>query len=387
MIDLHEVAGQDYGVADRTQDPGLSLLLTPLMARKRLILKCTLAALLCGVLVSFIWPSNYTATARILPPQQSQSIASSMMGQLGTLAGLTGGASSLGLKNPADLYVGILKSSTISDDIIKKFGLQQYYRARYLSATRKSLAEHSGIEAGKDGIITIEFTCHQPALCADVANQYVDELFLANQRLAITEAGQRRLFFEKEVNKEKENLAQAELAFKQMEEKTGIIQPTAQAEAVIHSVAQIRAELATKEVQLRALGTFATDNNPEVVRTREEIAGLNAQLSKLESDRRIGRGDINLPTSKIPELSLDYLRTLREFRYQEELFQMLSKQYEIAKIDEGKSASLIQVVDHAMVPDHRSGPNRLLIAAFGAIAGALAASLVILYQHRQTLAF
>lgn len=353
-----------------------------LNARRKLIAKwAAVCALVAGVLF-FVIPAQYSAVTRILPPQQAQSTATAMLGQFGALAGLAG--KDIGLKNPMDLYVGILKSRSIADAIIQKFGLQSYYREKKLSSARKDLEKHSDIAAGKDGLITIRYENKSPERAAEVANAYVEQLYDANKRLAISEAAQRRLFFEKALEAEKDQLANAEVDLRKTQESTGLIQLNSQSEAIIRSVAQLQAQLAAKEVQLQSIRSFATSENPEVILLEQEISALRVQLARVERDNKLGEGNIEIPTGKIPEAGLQYIRKLREVKYHEGLFEMLAKQFEAAKIDEGKSAPLIQVVDTAIPPDKRAGLNVLQTIVLGFFAGIFLGCLHTWYLNSRT---
>lgn len=355
-------------------EPEISLveLATILLRRKRLIAGSTLgAAAIAAIVVSFI-PPTFKAEATILPPQEQQSsLAAFASGALGGLAG-SSMASSLGLKNPADLYIGILGSRTISDDMIGRFHLHDVYGKKLQSDTRKALANYTSFTAGKDSLISISVEDHDPKRAADMANAFVDELYRANSRLAITTAAQRRLFFEQELAKEKDALAAAEVALKNTEQATGLLAPTGQAEVLLRSGAQLRAEIASREVQLQALRTYATEENPKVEVLKREIEALRGQLSSLESKDASGSA-FNLSAGKLPQSSLEYIRKARDLKYHETLYELLAKQYEAARIDEAKQAAVIQVVDRAVVPDKKNSPNRTLIIALAAAAGLLGA--------------
>jgi capsule polysaccharide export protein KpsE/RkpR len=207
-----------------------------------------------------------------------------------------------------------------------------------------------------------------------MANAYVADLYGMNSRLAITEAAQRRVFFDRELADERNALTIAENDLKQSEENSGVIQLSGQAESIIRSLAQLRAEIASREVQLQSMRTFATDQNPDTVRTQEEIAALREQLAQLERDPRNSQpGTTGIVSGRVPEVSLEYARRLREVRYHESLFELLSKQSEAARIDEAKAAPIIQVVDRAIPPDKKSSPHRTLITlGFGVIGFFLA---------------
>jgi len=346
-------------------------LLIVLAKRKRLIAAITIGAAVLAGIVSLLLPNRYTATTKILPPQQSQSASSMLLNQLagggmGPLAALAG--SSLGLKNPSDIYIGILKSRSIQDALIQQFNLMSVYRDKRLSDTRKDLSGYSDIVAEKEGLISISVEDKDPRRAAAVANAYVDDLRQVTQHLAISEASQRRLFFEQQVQQAKEDLSNAELALKETEQKTGMIQLDSQAKAVIEAIGNLRAQVAAKEVQLQAMQSFATEQNPQRILVQQQVAGLREQLRKLEGQAG-GDGDPVLGTGKIPGAGLEYVRKLRDVKYYETIFELLAKQYEAAKIDESREAAVIQVLDQATEPDRKSSPKRLLIIALCAICG------------------
>ncbi|HZQ42560.1 MAG TPA: Wzz/FepE/Etk N-terminal domain-containing protein [Acidobacteriaceae bacterium] len=371
----------DDALAARRDSVDVLDLLLVLAHRRRLIFLVTAAGLLAGVMLSLLLKPNFTATAVILPPQQESSTAS-LLNQLGPLASL-GGASALGLKNPADMYVGILGSRTIADNLIGQFKLQHVYKLKNMQETRKVLKSNTDIEAGKDGLIQISVTDHDPNRASELANAYVDQLYSMNSNLAITEAAQRRVFFDQQLNGEKKELENAEDDLRATEQKTGLIQLTSQAQMIINSIAQLRAEIASREVELQSLRTSSTEQNPDVIRVNEEIATMRAQLAKLEDNqhRQVQPGDIAIPAGNVPQESLEYLRKYREVRYHETLFDLLTKQYEAARIDEAKSAPIIQVVDHAIPPDKRSGPKRLLILVGTTFAAFIFSSIWVLVMH------
>jgi tyrosine-protein kinase Etk/Wzc len=317
-----------------------------------------------GVLVCIFSKPIFTATAIILPPQQGQSLAA-MMGQLGALVSLTGmgGSSGGALKTPSDLYIGILESRTIADNVISRFHLQQLYQTRKMEDTRSALKNNSRFLSGKDGLIHISFDDHDPNRASEVANAYVDELYSMNSHLAITEAAQRRAFFDQELADEKSALTVAEDDLKKVAEKTGIIHLGGQAESIIRGLALLRAEIASREVEIDSMRMFATDQNPVAIRAREEINSLRQQLAKLENDPRNPElsDTVGIPAERMPAISLEYARKFREVKYHEALYELLAKQYEAARIDEAKAAPIIQVVDRAVPPDKKSGPHRLWI--------------------------
>jgi tyrosine-protein kinase Etk/Wzc len=337
-------------------------LLIVLSRRKRLLLGITLAAAAVGAVTALLLPNRYTATATILPPQQNQSLAASMIGQLGGALGPMAAIAQkdLGLKNPNDLYIGMLRSRTVEDALIGRFDLQRWYRARTMSDARRDLETASDIVVGKEGFIRISVEDTSRARAPQIANAYVDQLRHLTQELAVTEAGQRRLFFERQLEVAKNNLADAEQALKETELKTGMIQLDGQAKAIIDSVVKLRALIAAKEVELRGMRLFSTEQNPDVRQSEEQLSGLREELARLEGEGE-GAGNVEVPTGKVPEAGLEYVRRLREVKYAETLFEMLAKQYEAARLDEARTAAVIQVLDAAIEPDRKSSPKRGLI--------------------------
>jgi tyrosine-protein kinase Etk/Wzc len=340
---------------------------------KKIVISLVLFSAVGSIIVSLLLPNIYVGTAKVLPPQQNQSSAAMVLGQLGGLAGLAGG--SIGLKNPNDLYVGMLKSRTIADGIIERFSLQNLYRKDTLVETRDRLADKSSITAGKDGLITIEYEDEDAERAAAVANAYVEGLESLTRALALTEAAQRRLFFEQQLKTAKEDLTEAEVALKLTQEKTGLIKLDDQGRAIIEAVASLRGHIAAKEVELRAMRAFATEQNSDYVRVQQQLLALRGELLKLEKARISGDGDILLPTGKVPEAGLEYLRKFRDVKYNETIFELLAKQFEMAKIDEAKDAGVVQVVDKAIAPDRKSKPKRAIIVVISTLVGSFLAVL------------
>ncbi len=369
-----------------TQEDTVDLLeLSVLLARRKrfILLSGVILAVLTAGMTLIIKPT-FTAKVDILPPKKSSSPLA-QLGALSALAGAGGGAASaLGLKNPDDEYIGLLQSQTIADGLIQRFQLESLYKKKKLSDTRKMLSNNTKIVSEKSGMISIAVEDPDPKRAADIANAYVDELHDLMGHLAITEAGQRRLFFEQQLEQEKDKLADAEIALVATEQKTGIIQPAGQAQATIMSITQLRAQIAASQIQLQGLETSATPENPEVILLQTQIAGLESHLADLEKGAPSGttgmEDDIGLPSSKVPVASLEYVRKMREVRYHETLFELLARQYEIAKVDEAKAGEIIQIVDPALVPDRKSWPPRTLLTLLAGFLGVLFASFWVIIQ-------
>jgi uncharacterized protein involved in exopolysaccharide biosynthesis len=349
-------------IKEQPDEINLLDLLLALVQHKKFIFWITAGAAVIATLVSLLIPNRYTAVTKILPPQQNQSLASSLMGQLGSLGPMAGIAQNgLGLKNPNEIYAGMLKSRSVEDALIQRFDLMSVYGDAKMSDARKDLEENSAIDLGKEGLISISVEDKSGKRAAEIANGYVEELRKVTQRLAVTEASQRRLFFEQELQEAKNNLANAEQAMKKTQETTGIIQLDGQARAIIESVVVLKAQIAAKEVQLRAMRSFATEQNPDLILAEQQLAGMRSQLASMQKQSGGGDGDVQVATGKVPEAGLEYVRKLRDVKYYETIFELLAKQYEAAKLDEAKNAAIIQVLDPAIEPDRKSSPKRSLI--------------------------
>ena len=343
------------------ESAALNLLLI-LSREKRKLIGSSLSGLLLGTCLAFARHPTFTATATILPPQAPQSSFSSLMGQLGSLSALGGGGASSLLKNPADLYVGILQSRTIADQIIEEFHLRTEWHMQRQNDVRKALSGTVQFEAAKDGMIVITVKDKDPQKASAIANSFVDALNGINSRLAISEASQRRLFFDQQLSEEKSALAAAEEDLKETQQKTGLLSIGGQAEQAIRSIAETRAEIASKEVTLQSMRTYGTDLNPDIIRIQQQINTLRGQLTELQNNQsKLAPGDTQIAANQVPGGSLEYARKLREVKYHSTLLDLLSRQYEAARIDEAKAAPIIQVIDRAVPPDRKSGPPRLLI--------------------------
>lgn len=361
-------------------------LLIVLAKHKRVVLGIPLVVAILVAIVSLFLPNIYTGTTRILPPQQSASAASALLNQLGGalgglggLGGLAGGA--LGVRNPNDLYVGMLKSRTVADSLIDRFDLSKLYEDELLSNTRKILEGRTTIFSGKEGIITVEVDDKDAKRAADLANAYVDELLKLTNRMAVTEASQRRLFFERQLLQAKDNLISAEVVARQGLQKGGISQVDAQGRSMIEVTARLRAQISVKEVQIGSMRTFAAEGNPELQRTQQELEALRRELARIEGSSPVaaaGKGEV------AGSSGLDNLGRLRNVKYFEFLYELLAKQYELAKIDEAKDAAVIQVMDRAIVPDRKSKPRRSLIVLLSAFVALVVSILWVVFSEAVT---
>lgn len=345
--------------------------MTSLARQKKILFLVPCFTVVIAIAVAFLITPKFSSTAVLLPPQQQASGMSAVLGQLGGLAGAAGNIA--GLKNPNDLYTAMLESRTLSDKLIMQFELQKRFDTKTMDDARVGLKKIVTITAEKAGTISISIEDKDPAFAANLANAYVSELSSLTKKLAITDAAQRRLFFEKQLKSVKDDLANAEIALRQTQEKTGMLELEGQVKGIISNVAQLEGTIAAKEVQINSMRSYATNNNPELQRLQSEIQGYRTQLEKLKSGRASKEGDIMVPTGKIPEVGVEYIRKLRDVKYQETIFELLAKQYELAKIDEAKESSTIQVLDEAIPAQKKSKPKRMIIVSLGLFGGIILA--------------
>ena len=317
--------------------------------------------------ITFLISPTFTARAAFISPQQQQNSAASALASLGALAGLAGAGGAI--KSPADQYIAVMQSATVNNRIIDRFELVALYESKFRVDAQKRLKENVRITAGKkDNLITVEVDDKDPVRAAGMANAYIEELRWVTNKLALTEAQQRRAFFEQQLLKTKDALRVAQLGV----QKTGFTAGALKSEpkSAAEAYARTRAELAATDIRLGALRRTMTENSPDIQRLLATQVALRAQLSQFESPLE--------STS-----SQDYVSAYREFKYQEALFEIFAKQFELAKMDEAREGTLIQVLDPATPPERKSKPVRSIIAASTALVTAILAAAFFAMRSRR----
>lgn len=340
-------------IAEDDDEISLLDLLAVVAENLRLLVLAPLAAGLLALGVSSLIAPTFTAKTMFLPPQQQQSAAASMLQSLGALGGVAGAAA--GLKSPGDQYVALLKSASVRDALIERFELQQRFEAKFRDDARKTLDGRIKVSAGtKDGLVTVEVDDEDPKIAAGIANAHIEELQKLLGRLALTEAQQRRAFFERQLAKTKDDLTRAEQALK----STGVHPSVLKANpgTALEGVARLRAAITAQEIKIANLRGYLKEEAPDFRQAMNELATLRAQLSRAaqEETPAASRGD--------------YVERFREFKYQETLFELFARQFELAKVDEAREGAVIQVVDAAQSPERKSKPKRAMIAVVTALA-------------------
>jgi uncharacterized protein involved in exopolysaccharide biosynthesis len=342
-------------------DGELDLFAFVVMLRSRFwrTVACAVLGLVAMATYSLVVKPRYSATASMIIPQQNPSAAGAALQAAGGLDLLGGGN---------EIYVDILLSQTSLDALIQRFHLMEHYNASDLSLAEQALTGSTKASAEREGLMRVTVQDRDPKLAADLANGYLQELDALNQHLSISAAGQRRRFYEAEMVREKDELANAEVALQETEEKTGVIEPGATAQANLGATEQTRSQIRGLQVQLGSLLQSETAQGPDVVRVKAQIATLEGELHSLQTS---GGPDTGTPTVKVPGQTLSYVRRLRDVRFHEGLFDSLQRQYEVAKEQEAKDISMIEVLDPARPAKTKSWPPRTAYTLAGLLVGAL----------------
>jgi uncharacterized protein involved in exopolysaccharide biosynthesis len=352
------------GTPEWTDEDEISLLdlLQTVAENLKLLILGPLAVGLAAFGIGFVIPPTFTAKTTFLPPQAQQSTAASLLQGLGALGGLAGAAA--GIKSPSDQTVALLQSRAVQDALIDEFKLMERYDEKYREDARKELAKNARITSGKkDGLISIEVDDKDPKVAADLANAHLTHLVRLSSRLALTEAQQRRQFFEMQLQDTKAKLTTVENALRAGGVEPGALK--ANPVAAVSALAQAQAQIAAQEVRIGAMRGYLADGAPELRQALTELQALRAQASKLEQSQPMqdaagGTG----PKGRTG----DYVTRFRDYKYYETLFELFAKQYELARVDEAREGNKIQVVDAATPPERKSKPKQALIAVIATLA-------------------
>lgn len=338
----------------------IDLLVVIVENKKKLILVPLLVGILAGA-VSMAMPSIFTAVTVLLPSQQSQNAGMAALQSIGNLAGVPNVTA--GMKNPIDQYVSLMQSNTVVDRIVKKHKLVEAYKVSSIIDARDILLENVRIIPGKkDGLLAVEVDDLDPKRAADIANEYAVQLHLLNSELAITDAQQRRLFFENQLQLNKGKLIEAQTKLQQSGVNQGIIRSEPKSAAETYAV--LKAQITAAEVRLQSMRAYLTEEAPDFRQAQIALSALYGQLKKYEAT------DVSASEG-------EYISRYREFKYQEALFELFSKQFELAKLEESRDAALVQVIDPAVPPERKSRPKRFMIVGVSIVVAELILLLVL----------
>jgi uncharacterized protein involved in exopolysaccharide biosynthesis len=387
----HPVVGEDL-LSERPLDDSREWQaeqLRLLWCRRRFLFRTVAVGLLVSTLVAFLIPKSYISTAQLMPPDSQSTSGMGMMAAMaakggGGLAGMAGDL--LGLKSSGALFIGVLRSQTSQDRLIQQFDLRKVYGKRLVVDAQTKLDENTSIsEDRKSGIITISVTDHSPQRAAALAGAYVDQLNSLVSELTTSSAHRERVFLEERLKVAKQDLDDATNQLAQFSSKNNTLDIQQEGKAMLDAAGSIAGEMIAAQSQLEGLRQIYTDNNPRVRALNARVTELRRQLEKLggvqanglngtalstdqsadPSAARAG-GGMPYPTIKsLPLLGAKYADYYRRAKIQETVFELLTGQYELAKVQEAKETPSVKVLDPARVPEKKSYPPRLEIMILG----------------------
>lgn len=348
-----------------------------LVARRAVIAWFLLLGTVLSLGISLLLPNIYESTSSVLP--QLESKEGGALAALLTTTGAAGMAQNLGLglpgmpTTPTDVFVSILKSRLMADEVIKTFNLMDRYREKTMVDTRKELEDHLRITVTKEKVIKIAVEDEDPQVAADMANFYVTHLDRLNRTVTVSKAGQNRAFLERRLHETMESMARAEEALRDFQAKNKTVAVEAQAKVMIEAAAMIQGQITAQEVQLQVMGSYLSPDNPDLARIRSNVEELKKQLAIMGSGKdakgTLSGERLHPAMTAVPDLALQFGRLFRQVKVQETLFTLLTSQHEQAKIAEARDTPTVQVLDQAVPADKRTRPRILLNVA---VAGVLA---------------
>lgn len=343
---------------------------------RRLLFRISAFGLLLFTGIAFLIPKRFESTALLMPPDdQSTSgmmIAASLAGKIG---GALGGVANdvLGLKSSGDLFIAILKSRTVQDDVISKLDLKKVYKTEQWYSARKLLSENTTIsEDRKSGVITITVTDKDPQRAAAIGSQYIAELNAVVNQLSTSSARRERVFLQERLTQVKQDLETAEKEFSEFASRNGTVDIKEQGKAMVEGVASVEGQLIAAQSELEGLKQIYAENNVRVRSVRARINELQHQLAALGGKQEIAKDATNSEADelypsirKLPLLGVPYADLYRRTRVQEAVFESLTQEYELAKVAEAKEIPSVKVLDSPNVPERKSFPPRLTIMCLG----------------------
>jgi uncharacterized protein involved in exopolysaccharide biosynthesis len=362
--------------------------------RRRVLRQAALVGLIAGIVLAFAIPTRYESTTQLMPPDSQSTSGLAMLAALTTKSGSGGlaplASDLLGMKSTGALFVGILSSATVQDRLIERFNLQHVYDVRYLEDARKKLAEKTGVgEDRKSGIISITVTDHDPKRAAAIANAYDEELNQLVAELSTSSAHRERVFLEQRLTGVKRDLDQASRDFSEFASKNKTLDIKEEGRAMLQGAATIEGQLIAAESELKGLQAIYTDNNYRVRALQGRIAELRLQMERLggtapdTSTQGTDSTDSTHPSLRtLPLLGVTYADLYRRVQIQEAVYEALTQQYELAKVQEAKEIPSVKVLDPATPPERKSFPPRLLIMFLCTSVAALATGVFLIAKDR-----
>lgn len=379
-----ETQVQEQMTRMRTDSPNWVVNATVLWEHRRALLRTAVVAVLISVPIVFAIPKEYEATARIMPPESSSggaAVLAALAGRGSTEFGGLGGlaASLLGMRTTGPLFVDLLRSASVGDDIIQRFQLQQVYHKRYRADAAKKLAHRTAIvEDKKSGVISITVRDSDPRRARDMVQTYLDGLNLLVNRTNTSSARQERVFIEQRLAGAQRDLEQAQKNLSNFSSTHSTIDLKEQTRATVDAAAKLQAQLIVEQSELDSLKQIYGDQNIRVRSAQARIAELNSQLNIISGtsaplddtdgntapDDRAALNRIGAeypPLRQLPRLAVPYADFYREVRVQEAVYELLTQQYELARIQEAKDVPVVRVIDAPGIPEKKSFPPRAIL--------------------------
>ncbi len=329
-----------------------------------LLFGLTLLGLVIGLAAALLVKPYYQGEAVFLPPKNAENPTALIIGG----------------NDPSDLYLGMLASRTVQDDVIDKLGLMRVFQAKDRMAARTQLGSMTRSAVSKNQLIVLDVRANDPELAAQIANAYLDALYRLNGTMVASASEHRRAFFETQLQDQKNALAAAEVALAETQKQTGI-SPGAEAQVGLNATAGLQSQIDAAEARLAGLRASETEQNPEVVTARSQLAQLQAELARQQSDAPGGRGRGLQTNGRLPQLSLEYTQKEREVKLRELVYNTLVQDYEKARLASIDPGPQFQIVDRAVVPERKAGPPRRLFAMGGLVGGFLLGLAILLLRE------
>jgi uncharacterized protein involved in exopolysaccharide biosynthesis len=365
--------------ADLIEIP-LADILMAIWKRRRWLAMVTGIGMLLAIGYALTIPNEYTSTVQLMPPDQQALTTTSMLSALtGSVSIGSNMGGLLSSRTPGGTFIGILDSQTAQDDIINRFDLKRVYHCKLYVDARMALTGQTTImEDKKSGIISISVTNHDPVLARDIAKAYVEELDKLLNTLSTSSARRERIFLEDRLKSIKSDLDASSVELSQFSSRNATINPQSQGQALISAVSALQAELITAQSDLSGLQAMYSDDNVRVRQARARIDELQSQLRKMgDAGGKAGLGDketsqLYPSIRELPILGVTYSDLSRQANMEESIYETLTRQYELAKVEEVKEIPLIKVLDEPQVPERKSSPYRAMIVLIGVLISALA---------------
>jgi uncharacterized protein involved in exopolysaccharide biosynthesis len=347
-----------------------------LWTKRRFLMRTAAWGLVAATVIAFLIPKKYQATARLMPPDEASGTGSSILAALSGRVGnsLTSVAQDmLKTKTTGDLFMGILKSDVVEDDLIKKFNLQKLYWDRYIEDARKDLADHTEISADpKSGIISVIVTDHNPKRAAAMAQEYVDKLNWVVTSQSTSKAHRERVFLDQRLQEVKSDLEASEKRFSEFASQKDAIDIPTQGKAMVGAAAELQGQLIAAESELQGLRQIYTDNNSRVRSLQARVSELRDSLDRIGGTNTTGNRSTTEPypsLRELPLLGVTYADLLRRTKVEEAVFATLTQEDELAKVEEAKEIPSVKLLDPPEVPQEKSFPPRPLIMILGTMLG------------------